>query len=64
LVKDRNNLVCTPRGLTGKGANLAVFASANMARVAGEQKRQGCLFRALFLGLLSFGAAKESDKIY
>jgi len=30
--------------------------------VAGGQKGQGCLFRTLFLWLLFFGGAKESNK--
>jgi hypothetical protein len=30
-------------------------------RVAGGQTASGCLFRTLFLWLLSFGVAKESD---
>ena len=32
-----------------------------MACAAGGQTGRGCLFRALFLWLLSFGGAKESN---
>jgi hypothetical protein len=51
----------TLRGQTGKDANLALFCGAFKACVAGGKKGQGCLFRTLFLWLLSFGGAKESD---
>jgi len=49
------------RGQTGKGANRFLFFGAGNGNAQLAKNRNGCLFRALFLWLLSFGEAKESD---
>jgi len=45
-----------------KGANRVLFFGAENGHAQMAKNRNGCLFRALFLWLLSFGVAKESDK--
>ena len=52
----------TVRGQTGKGANRVLFFGAGNGNAQMAKNRNGCLFRTLFLWLLSFGGAKESDK--
>jgi hypothetical protein len=49
------------RGQTGKGANRFLFFGAGNGNAQLAKNRNGCLFRTLFLWLLSFGGAKESD---
>jgi len=49
------------REQTGKGANRVLFFGAGNGIAQLAKNRPGCLFRPLFLWLLSFGGAKESD---
>jgi len=51
------------RGQPGKGANRFLFFGAGNGKAQLAKNRNGCLFRTLFLWLLSFGGAKESDII-
>jgi hypothetical protein len=46
---------------TGKGANRVLFFGAGNGQAQLAKNRNGCLFRTLFLWLLSFGGAKESN---
>jgi len=54
-------LIIAVRGQTGKGANRFLFFGAGNGNAQLAKNRNGCLFRTLFIWLLSFGGAKESD---
>jgi hypothetical protein len=59
--QNSNILVTAARGQTGKGANRILFFGAGNGNAQLAKNRSGCLFRTLFLWLLSFGGAKESN---
>jgi len=59
--QNSSTLVIAVRGQTGKGANRFLFFGAGNGNAQLAKNRNGCLFRTLFLWLLSFGGAKESD---
>jgi len=54
-------ILSTARGQTGKGANRVLFFGAGNGIAQSAKNKPGCLFRPLFLWLLSFGGAKESN---
>jgi hypothetical protein len=51
------------RGKSGNGAKFWLAGSANMACVAGARPDKICHFRPLFLWFISFGEAKERNKL-
>jgi len=51
------------RGQTGNGANFSQNGSAIKASVAGARFDWSCHFRPLFLWFISFGGAKEMNKL-
>jgi len=60
-IQNCSTLISAVRGQTGKGANRFLFFGAVNGSAQLAKNRNGCLFRTLFLWLLSFGGAKESD---